>query len=140
MTKTAMEADWKQSGNTVGFRLYARLGIRGIRGEAAAGLPSVSDIGLPLYRSFLAQGLSRNEAGVRTLLHLIARVEDTNMIARGGMEGAKAGAEACARLLEREFTLADVELLDDWFIAQNLSPGGCADLLAAIYFLYGLIS
>ena len=138
MTKAAMEEDWKQSGNTVGFRLYARLGIRGIRGEAAAGLPSVSDIGLPLYREFLSQGLSRNDAGVRTLLHLIARVEDTNMIARGGMEGAKAGAEACARLLEREFTLADVELLDDQFIARRLSPGGCADLLAAVYFLHSL--
>ena len=140
MTATAMEEDRKQPGNTAGARLYAQLGIRGIRGEAAMGLPSVSRLGLPLYRQLREVGMDQNEAGVRTLLQLIARVEDTNMIARGGLSGAKAGAAACAELLAREYTLADVEALDDWFIAQNLSPGGCADLLAAIYFLYGLIS
>ena len=140
MTAKAMEEDRKKPGNTAGARLYAQLGIRGIRGEAAMGLPSVSGLGLPLYRQLRAGGMDRNEAGVRTLLQLIARVEDTNMIARGGLSGAKAGAAACAELLAREYTLADVEALDDWFIAQNLSPGGCADLLAAIYFLYGLIS
>ena len=28
------------------------------------------------------------------------------------------------------------EALDDAFIARNLSPGGCADLLAVTYFLH----
>ncbi len=138
MTRDAMEADWKKGGNTVGYRLYAQNGIRGIRGEAADGLPSVEKIGLPVYRACLERGMDPNEAGVRTLLNLIARVEDTNMIARGGLDGAKEGREAVCRLLEGEYTFKDVEELDDWFIQRRLSPGGCADLLACVYFLFGL--
>ena len=138
MTREAMDSDFRKGGNSAGYRLYAESGIRGIRGEAADGLPSVLQIGLPAYRAFRSSGMDKNETGVRTLLTLIANVEDTNMLSRGGAEGAKAGAEACAALLNTEFTLSDVEKLDDWFIQRNLSPGGCADLLAAVYFLQGL--
>lgn len=140
MTREAMEADFQKGGDTVGYRLYSQNGIRGIRGEVANGLPSVANIGLPVYRAFRAQGMDKNEAGVRTLLTLVANVEDTNMINRGGIEGAKAGAAQCADLLKTEFTLTDVEALDDWFVERNLSPGGCADLLAAVYFINELLN
>ena len=138
MTRDAMESDFRQGGDTVGQRLFAQYGLRGIRGQAAEGLPAVTNLGLPVFQSCLDRGLGRNAAGVHTLLHLIANVEDTNMICRGGIPGAKAGAEQCARLLKRNYTTADVETLDDWFIQRNLSPGGCADLLAAVYFLHSL--
>lgn len=140
MTKDAMEADFRKGGDTVGYRLFNQKGIRGIRGEVANGLPSIAYIGLPIYRGFLEQGMEKNEAGVRTLLHLIARVEDTNMISRGGLEGAKAGANKTAELLKTEFTLAEVEELNGWFVDRNLSPGGCADLLAAVYFIHSLVT
>lgn len=138
MTWEAMEADFRKGGDTVGHRLYAETGIRGIRGEAAEGLPAVIELGLPVYRACLAQGMDKNAAGVHTLLTLIAHVEDTNMIHRGGIHGAKESAGKCADLLKKTYTVSDVERLDDWFIAQNLSPGGCADLLAAVYFLHTL--
>lgn len=140
MTKATMESDFRQGGDTVGHRLYQSCGIRGIRGEVACGLPSISQIGLPVFRSAMDRCADRNLAGVTALLHLIAWVEDTNMISRGGIQGAKAGAEKAAALLEREITLAKVEELDDWFIQRNLSPGGCADLLAAVYFLDRLLT
>ena len=138
MTRKAMEEDWKRGGETIGHRLYREYGIRGIRGEAADGLPSVTQIGLPVFRGCLKKGMDLNEAGVRTLLHLIARVQDTNLIARGGISAAKRASERAAALLKTEFTTKDVEALDDWFIAQNLSAGGCADLLAAVIFLHSL--
>ena len=138
MTAEAMEADWKKQGNTVGCRLYAQNGIRGIRGEVSQGLPSVAEIGLPVFRGYLESGMDRNMAGVLTLLHLIARVEDTNMIARGGLEGARAGARRTAELLAGEPSVSQIEELDAWFMERNLSPGGCADLLAAVYFLDGV--
>lgn len=135
MTREAMEADWAAGGSTAGIRLYSQYGIRGIRGQVADGLPAVSEIGLPAFRSYLESGLSRNEAGVRTLIHLIARVEDTNMIHRGGLLGARDGAAQARRLLSQAFTMSDVEQMDDRFMEANLSPGGCADLLAAVYFV-----
>ena len=138
MTRDAMEADFQTGGDTAGHRLYVQFGVRGIRGQAAQGLPGVEQTGLPVFRQCLDRGENVNAAGVHTLLTLISQVEDTNMIARGGMEGAREGAEKAAWLLERGYTLADVEALDDWFIARRLSPGGCADLLAAVYFVNGL--
>jgi len=118
---------------TPGEKWYLTRGIPGIRGEAAAGLPSVQ-LGLTVFREALSRGMSRNDAGVVTLLHLMAKVEDTNLYHRGGPEGAawaKAEAENLLPWPDRH----QVEALDDAVIARNLSPGGCADLLAAVYFL-----
>ena len=124
--------------NTVGQQLYRTHGISGIRGEVAAGLPSVFDIALPQYSKGLARGLSPNDAAAITLVHLIARVEDTNLYHRGGPEGAAFAKNAARRLLLENLwpTPAQLEFLDDAFIARNLSPGGCADLLAATCFLH----
>lgn len=138
MTRQAMERDWAKGGNTVGHRLYAEKGIRGIRGQVADGLPAVAEMGLPIFRDCLERGMDRNEAGVRTLLYFISQVEDTNMIARGGFAGAREAAQQVKTLLEKDFSIHDVQTLDDWFISRNLSPGGCADLLAAVYFLDSL--
>jgi len=143
MTKEAMAEDLRQGReDTAGQRLYARQGISGIRGEAARGLPSVEKIGLPVYRGCLAKGLDRNMAGAVTLLHLIAKVEDTNMLSRGGNQGAAEGAAWAQALIEggQIPTAGQMEELDDRFIRRNLSPGGCADLLAAVYFVEGLKS
>lgn len=140
MTARAMGEDLCHAGSdTVGQRLYTQNGIRGIRGEVAQGLPSVEDIGLPVYRSCRERGMDKNRAGGITLLHLVSRVEDTNMISRGGLEGAKEGAARAATLLETgDPTLEQLQELDDWFVQKNLSPGGCADLLAAVYFIHQL--
>ena len=72
------------------------------------------------------------------MLHLIAQGTDTNMISRGGTARAKEAAAACARLLERcpLPDMEDIALLDQAFIRERLSPGGCADLLAAALFLH----
>lgn len=139
MTRDAMERDiLSMAGNTSGERLYASLGIRGIRGEVSDGLPSVSNTALPVYRRYLKEGRSRNDAGALTLLHLIAQVEDTCLIHRGGPEGAREAVQKVNQLLRTGPSISQMEALDDWFIQRNLSPGGCADLLAAAYFMDSL--
>lgn len=133
----AMAEDMAQARDeTNGQRLYRIQGITGIRGEVAEGLPSVRSIGLPSFRAALPKG--RNMARITGLLHLISCVEDTNMIARGSFEGARKGAEMAEALLRKDFSLEDVGGLDQWFIQNNLSPGGCADLLAAVCFVHEL--
>ena len=127
-------------GSTAGQRLYLSQGIPGIRGEVAAGLPSVKNISLPAYQTGLRAGLSANISGVIALLHLIAEVKDTNLYHRGGVEGAEFAANAARALLRENESprLEQIEALDDAFIARNLSPGGCADLLAVTYFVSSL--
>lgn len=134
--KCALQADFQnlQTPATAGEKLYVNHGLTGIRGEAAAGLPCVRDIGLPAFRQALDGGFSRNDAAAVTLLHLMARVEDTNLYHRGGPEGAAWAKTAAEELLPRP-TMDQIRTLDDAFICRNLSPGGCADLLAVTLFL-----
>jgi len=135
----AVDADFARiSGSpTAGERQYQQYGLRGIRGEVADGLPSVENISLPVYRNCLSKGMCPNDAGAVALVHLIAGVRDTNLYHRGGEDGARFAAEAAAALLPEPAVEAIAEL-DDAFIRRNLSPGGCADLLAVTCFLHTL--
>ena len=138
LAQVSMAADFNTTQrDTAGLRLYHQKGLTGIRGEAAAGLPSVLQIALPVLQYAQSCGHDRNDAGVLTLLHLIAKVEDTNLYHRGGEAGAAFAKESAAALLMQSPFPAkkQIEELDDAFIARNLSPGGCADLLAATYFV-----
>lgn len=140
IAKSALD-DWDTiADSTAGLRLYRQCGLTGIRGEVAAGLPSVVQIGLPAFKLAQAQGLDRNDAGAVALLHLITGVEDTVLYHRGGSEGAAFAVQETKNLLSAApFPNADrIAVLDDAFIERNLSPGGCADLLAVTYFLHDL--
>lgn len=121
------------TGVTAGERLYLTQGMTGARGEAANGFPSVKKA-LSFLRQQKATGIEENDALIRTLLFLIAHVDDTNLHHRGGKQGAQWAAKAVQALLPTP-TRAQVEALDDAFMERNLSPGGCADLLAAAIFL-----
>ena len=123
---------------TAGEELYLTSGLRGIRGEVAAGLPSVLQTGLPVLEACLSEGMSRNDAGVIALLHLIARGEDTNMIRRGGAALAAETARRMKEMLGKDSrpSMDRVREWDAFFIQNRLSPGGCADLLAVSLFLH----
>ena len=124
---------------TNGKRLFSEYKIKGIRGELEDGLPSVKNIGLPVLERYVYAGKSLEYAGSRALVALIAEVNDTNLLARGGALKAALAKSMAQDLVERgAYRQADIEKLDNWFIENNLSPGGCADLLAACYFIYFL--
>jgi len=122
--------------STAGGRAYLECGMRGIRGEVMDGFPSVKEIAIPVYRSALAKGKNKNDAGVLTLLHLIANVYDTNLYNRGGEDGISYARERARKLLSSDDPAMDmVQKMDAELTERNLSPGGCADLLAITYFL-----
>lgn len=139
ITKDAAEKDFATiDKTTAGGRLYLEKGIRGIRGEAAAGFPSVKNISLPVYKEALSKKLSPNDAAVTALLHLIAKVDDTNIFSRGGEEGSIFAKNMANELLSKSPfpNITEIEEIDKCFIEKNLSPGGCADLLAVTYFVH----
>ncbi len=129
-----------QNARTFGERLYLQTGSTGIRGEAASGFPSVRHYGLPALRRFMAEGKSLNDAGALTLLTLLGHVEDTNVISRRGLRAAQSVREEAAERMAGEPLpeLDEIRVLDQRFIRENISPGGCADLLAITFMLYFL--
>ncbi len=146
MVSTTLRAEWaalKESPPTrltAGERLYLQYGIKGARGEAESGFHRVLHTALPVLEKELDKGKSRNEAAVAALLALIAQDTDTNMIHRGGLDRARQASREAALRLQRdpEDYMQIAADLDTSFIAQNLSPGGCADLLSVTLFFHDL--
>lgn len=132
-----------RAGDSHGSRVRARYAVGGALAEAAAGLPSVTEVALPALDGALAAGLDFDRAAVHALFRLMARLDDTNLLHRGGREGL-----ALARERAREFLAAGGAHAAHWrpralavhreFVRLRLSPGGCADALAAGIFLHRL--
>ena len=126
--------------HTHGEVLYLEQGCRGIRGEAMDGFPAVGDIALPALRKFREEGKPDNEAYIQTLLLLLSQVEDTNILSRSDAATLKQAQADAKAVLEKggAFTpegLQAVWDLNEKFIKQNISPGGCADLLILAIFM-----
>ncbi|MGE5632136.1 MAG: triphosphoribosyl-dephospho-CoA synthase CitG [Caulobacteraceae bacterium] len=127
---------------TYGELLYKKYGIKGIRGEAEKGFPTVLKTGLPVLNRLTDEKLlSFNDMLVQTLLSIMAEAEDSNVIGRNGpeaLEYVKASAEAVLKTggMLTEEGKKSVYKLDDEFIKRNISPGGSADLLAITIMLY----
>lgn len=213
MAAPHMEAHFRslraETAYSFGDRLFLATGLRGARGEAADGFPSVLRIALPALDadmfgspmkkretagSFTTFGYpeemretvenaaafenpaemrktiedsvtsdtgaaestvetkERNEmhgadvqtnteidaeelSGAYALLRLAVEMDDTTLIRRGGRSRAEAAKKEIRAFLDSGLTREKVETLDDQFIRENLTLGGCADLLACAYFL-----
>ena len=127
---------------THGERLYAKYGIKGARGEALSGYQTVLSLALPILVGAIARGLSINDAGILTLLHIIAESEDTNIVSRSSYEEMKQLQSFLKKALSEETEWTSEKLtafaaaLDREWIRRNISPGGSADLLALTYFVW----
>jgi triphosphoribosyl-dephospho-CoA synthase len=120
-----------------------RYGASGARGEAVQGFPHVVDVGLPTLRRRRSSGATEDVARLDTLLSIMARLDDTCLLYRGGTDAlitAKKNALAVERaggvgtqVGSQHLTFLDRQLLD-----LKVSPGGSADLLAATIFLDAL--
>jgi triphosphoribosyl-dephospho-CoA synthase len=130
---------------THGRLMAVRHGVAGARGEALLGFPSIFGIALPALRNALARGADTPQALLHTFFVLLAETTDTNVLFRGGVEGLRFIQTQAGELLERGSVfeagwLQRAESLHRRCSAKNLSPGGCADLLAAAWFVHQLQS
>lgn len=120
-----------------GEAAYARFGALGARGEAAAGFPharrAAGRIG--------ANGrLGPNGAALAALSSLMAEMEDTNLLHRGGKAGlafVQKRAKA-AEALPPALRIQALRELDAQMREKNLSPGGSADMLALGLYLHAM--
>jgi triphosphoribosyl-dephospho-CoA synthase len=98
---------------------------------------------LPALRQGRALVDDATAARVQTCFALLAAVGDTNLLYRGGLAGARYAGDAASAFLRAGGVGAP-----DWrdratrvhheFVDRNLSPGGCADLLAMTLFVDAL--
>ncbi len=123
---------------THGLTAFRALGVHGARGEAAAGFPSVQRHALPVLRGLLRAGRDVDAAGTSALLSLMAHVEDTNVLHRAGLKGLYVLRREASRLLSEGFDANSLARFGRLLEDENISPGGCADLLALAFFLYFL--
>ena len=136
MTATALEQERAalSAARTYGEALM-RGRLSGARAEAAAGFPTVMGHGLPALDGALGQGLTRDEAGARALLVIMLKAEDTVLLRRAGEQGAREALARVKAALVGGARPRDLLELDQYFISEGLSPGGSADLLAAVFFV-----
>ena len=120
---------------TKGEKIFIDYNITGIRGEAESGYKSVKNIALPALKKYLSEGFCLNDSLAKTLIHLIAFAEDTNIISRHDLPTAKKVMDSARKILEDGARLDDILRLDKEFIQRNISPGGSGDLLAVTYFM-----
>jgi triphosphoribosyl-dephospho-CoA synthase len=124
-----------------GGRARRRFGAGGARMEAAQGFPSVYQVGLPaLLRGALDAPHDREAARVEACFALIAALEDTNLLHRGGLQGLRFARRAARRFLDeggvaRPGWRERARSVHASFVARRLSPGGSADLLAMTLFV-----
>ncbi|MDB5365841.1 MAG: Triphosphoribosyl-dephospho-CoA synthase [Rhodospirillales bacterium] len=120
-----------------GSKMRVAHGVAGARSEAANGFPTVRHA-LAQYRSTLAWTRNRERASVDAFFASMAVLDDTNLLYRGGAEGLAFAQREATWFLRERGDLQRATALHHQFVARNLSPGGSADILAAVLFLHAL--
>ena len=130
---------------TNGALVLKNYGVKGATGHAAAGFPDAVYCAERLIhhsKQFeepkALASVMKSGPGVLALCDSMVRLEDTNLLHRGGPEGlafARERASKIAAMPSLEDRLAALEQLDKEMIEKNLSPGGSADMLALAYLL-----
>jgi triphosphoribosyl-dephospho-CoA synthase len=117
-----------------------RFGVTGARGEAINGFPHIVDLGLPMLRARRKANAPEPIAHLDALLSIMAQLDDTCLLYRGGRVALQAAKEGATAVLDaggagsvrgREHLFA----LDAQLLKLDVSPGGSADLLAGTLFL-----
>ena len=128
-----------QVSDSHGSRMHARFGVEGARGEAQNGFPHVRTIALPALREARTRYGDEQSARLHALLTLVAHLDDTCLLYRGGAEALAFAQDGAIYVLDHGLdngrgrrALCE---FDRGLIDRNASPGGSADLLAATLLL-----
>ena len=114
--------------------------VGGARGQAQAGFPHVVQVALPELARSRGRGDSETAARLNALMAVMASLDDTCVLARGGrsaLTDMQRGAQSvlahggAASLAGRR----QLKALERRLVELHVSPGGAADLLAATLFL-----
>jgi triphosphoribosyl-dephospho-CoA synthase len=123
-----------------GEQVRSRYGATGARGEAQAAFPHATGIGLPTLRAARDRGVPEDCARLDALMAIMASLEDTCLLHRGGPAALQAAKRGALAVLAAGGTAAPggmerLHRLHADLMALWASPGGSADLLGVTLFL-----
>jgi holo-ACP synthase/triphosphoribosyl-dephospho-CoA synthase len=121
-----------------GQEIYKKYNVRGIRGEAINGFDIIVNDIINYFEEQL-ECCCFNDSGVKTLLKIISKIDDTNIISRSDFASLKYYKKLIEKSFKNNDNLIDLaKKLDIEFIKKRISAGGSADLLALVYFIHFL--
>ncbi len=125
---------------THGRKVVNSYNSNGILKEAADGFPIIFNIALPCLQHTLKMTENWNCSLIQTFFKILSVLDDTNILFRGGKEALSFVRNEAASFLKNNgvynqnwYTTA--KRIHQSFIEKQLSPGGCADMLACTVFL-----
>lgn len=125
---------------THGEKLYIKYGFTGVRGQVKDGLSILFN---NIIDKYCNSELSENDLYTQILIELLAIVEDSTIVYRHDIKTLNKVQKDAKELLEiggvytNDGKLRVLELEKE-YIKKNISPGGCADLLAVTIFLINI--
>lgn len=130
-------------GETNGSRAVRRYGAGGARAQACANFPHVIRFGLPTLRAARRRGAAEDCARLDALMAIMAELDDTCILHRGGLQALTAtrtGAQAVLAAGGTDSAQGRQALmaLDRRLLELHVSPGGSGDLIAATLYLDAL--
>ena len=115
--------------DTLRSREWAAMGVNGPLALARGGYKELFGDWLPYYRSVK----DKQDGMHKTLLYIMATLDDTCIIRRAGLERARKVKEE-ARTLLNNYSAAGMQAVNEEFCREGISPGGAADMLALTLF------
>ncbi len=126
-----------------GAEAVSKYGVKGAREMAEDGYRELFTFWLPYYSSIKKQPYALQ----RTLVYLIAAVDDTCLIHRAGYERSEQLRDEAADIFGRiahDATPEDIEhVLEGMcrqYASEGVSPGGCADMLSLTIFVDSILT
>jgi len=123
---------------THGEKIFLEYGISGVRGEAESGFSIVFDYALGVYDEL--DNLQTNQRLTHTLLSIMSRCDDTTILYRHDYSTLLTLQKKAKEIIDlgglnNQNTYSHLKKLNSYNEQYNISPGGCADLLALTVFL-----
>lgn len=131
----------RRSTGLQGSRVAQMFRLKSAGQEAAHGFPTLFNTAYPALAQAIKGGLSFEQGRLSCLMHVMAELDDTNLVYRGGMAGLTFAQESARSFLANGGVGHPQWRAAAWkmhceFVERRLSPGGAADLVAAACWLH----
>ena len=121
---------------THGSEAKTRACLKGALDNARDGYRMLFEAWLPFYETCVES--ADPYALHKTLLRIMCDLDDTNIVYRTSLATMLQVKEESKQLLQ-SFSIMGLETMNSKFIRCNISPGGSADMLSLVVFLYSVL-